>query len=63
VDPGHDALCERGHWPILDECHCHARTYRKDPPTVQGVDPPWGLFAFQPGRPDTRGHEQQQRPA
>jgi hypothetical protein len=55
--PGHDALCERGRGTIPDECHCHSRTFLKDPPSLLGAETPWGLFAFQREHPDTRGHE------
>lgn len=54
----HDRLCERGTGPIIEECHCHARRYQadRDPVRPQPVEIPWGLFAWQRGQPDTRGH-------
>jgi hypothetical protein len=55
--PGHDHFCERGRGPIREECHCHSRTYLKDPVVPVGVDPPWGLFGFQRAADDTRGRE------
>lgn len=59
--PGHDARCERGWGIVVEECHCHARSFLKDPPPVLGAETPWGLFAFERQAPDTRGHEK--RPA
>jgi hypothetical protein len=56
-EPGHDALCERGRGSIPDECHCHSRTFLKDPPRLSGMETPWGLFGFEREHPDTRGHE------
>lgn len=55
--PGRDTLCERGRGVTPEECHCHSRTYLKDPVTLLGDETPWGLFAFERERPDTRGHE------
>jgi hypothetical protein len=43
--------------PGHDECHCHSRTFLKDPPSLLGAETPWGLFAFEREHPDTRGHE------
>jgi hypothetical protein len=57
--PGHDSLCERGRGTIPEECHCPARAFTNDPGSFVAADPPWGLFAFERGHPDTRGHKAQ----
>lgn len=54
----HDLLCERGQGMHVEECHCVSRAYQRDtrPVRVDPVEVPWGLFAFERGAPDTRGH-------
>jgi hypothetical protein len=64
--PGHDRLCEIANPPpgVREPqagtfCHCAARANARQPYRLPDplLDTPWGLFDFQRGHPDTRGHD------
>ena len=58
VRPGHDSSCEVGRGTVLEECWCASRAwYANERVELVPVEVPWGLFGFERGRPDTRGHD------